>query len=68
VALGVKKKRKLVFSKVVRIGEVTYDGNAHTVTVRLAKPTKGTLQVTVFGGILAADGAFTSGNFLTRVP
>jgi hypothetical protein len=67
LALGVKKKHRLVFRKSVKIGGVTYDGTAHTVTLRLSKPAKGPVQLTVRGGIKAANGASSRGDFTTVV-
>jgi virginiamycin B lyase len=65
--LGVKKRHKLVFSKPVKIHSVSYDNNAHTVTLKLAKRAKGTMQVTVHGGIFAANGLSSSGDFTAVV-
>jgi hypothetical protein len=56
VAVGAKKRHKIVFSKRVKIGGVSYDGTSHRVAIRLAKPLKGMVQVTVHGGILATNG------------
>jgi hypothetical protein len=67
LASGVKKKHKLVFSKGVKISSVSYDGNAHTVTLKLAKPTKGTMQVTVHRGVSATNGLSSSGDFTAVV-
>jgi hypothetical protein len=66
-ALGVRKRKGLVFSKGVRIGGVTYNGAAHSVTIVLAKATKGTIEVIIRGGIVTAAGAVTSGNFTVIV-
>ncbi len=63
LALGVKKRRKLVFSKHVNLGGISYDSNAHTVTLKLRKPTKGTFQVVAHAGITAANGQASSGEF-----
>ena len=62
VDVGVKKRGKTIYSKNVGIRNISYDGNAHTVTINLAKPHKGVLQVTVHGGIVAANGASSSGD------
>jgi virginiamycin B lyase len=64
---GVKKRHTLVFSKPTKIGTVLYDSAAHTVTLRLAKPSKGPLQVMVRGGIVALNGLSSSGNFTAVV-
>jgi hypothetical protein len=53
---AVKKRGKTVYSKGVAIGSVRYDGNARTVTISLARPYKGGVQVTVHGGILGTNG------------
>jgi hypothetical protein len=59
---AVKKHRKTVYSKGVGIQGIGFDGST-PVTIRLARPYKGAVQVTVAGGILAADGASTDINF-----
>jgi hypothetical protein len=60
---GIKKRHTLVFSKPARIGTVLYDSTTDTVTLKLAKPSKGPLQVTVHAGVMATDGISTRGNF-----
>jgi virginiamycin B lyase len=68
LALVVKMRRRLVF-RVVRVGGIpAYNGADHSVTIRLAKPTKGRIRVTVQGGIRAANGAVSSGNITVDVP
>jgi hypothetical protein len=62
LAGGVKKRHQLVYSKFLRIGGVSYDTNAHTVTIRLARPFKGQVEVTVHGGVMAANGTATGGD------
>jgi hypothetical protein len=59
---GVKKRGKTIYSKNVAIRNISYDGNAHTVTLNLIRPQKGPLQVTVHGGIVGANGAPSSGD------
>ncbi len=54
---AVKKRGKTVYTKVLHLKGVRYDDNSHTVTISLAKPYKGPVQVTVLGGIAGADGA-----------
>jgi hypothetical protein len=54
---GIKKHGKIVYNKALRIRSVHYDVNAHTVTIRLAVPFKGPLQVTLRAGILSLAGA-----------
>jgi sugar lactone lactonase YvrE len=63
---AVKKGRKTTFKKPVAIRNATYDAGAHRVTINLAKPFKGAIQVTVHGGIKASNGASSSGD-LTQV-
>jgi hypothetical protein len=67
LASGVKKKHKLAFTKAVKISTVSYDNNAHTVTLKLAKPAKGTMQVGVHAGILATNGLASRGDFTAVV-
>jgi hypothetical protein len=67
LAAGVTKRRKLVFTKPAKISSVSYDSNAHTVTLKLAKPVKGQTQVTVHAGIVAANGASSRDEFRTVV-
>jgi hypothetical protein len=63
---GIKKRHTLVF-KPARIGTVLYDSATDTVTLKLAKPSKGPLQVTVHAGVRASDGTATRGNFTAVV-
>jgi probable HAF family extracellular repeat protein len=64
--LGAAKRRgKTVYTKRVAIKGIGFDGSTR-VTIKLARPYKGAVQVTVRGGILAADGA-SSGGFSTVV-
>ena len=44
---AVKKHRKTVYTKGVPLRGVSYNGNAQTVTITLAKPYKGAVQVKV---------------------
>ena len=67
IASGVKKRHKLVFSKRVKIGGVSYDGTAREVTIRLAEPVMGMLQVRVRGGIMATNELSSRGEFTTVV-
>ena len=60
---GVKKHGRTVFSKVVGIRGVTYDSIHNTLTINLAKPFKGLVQVTVSGTIMALDGTPNTINF-----
>ena len=67
VLAGVKKRGKTVYKKVLVVRSATYDPVSHTVTLGLAKPFKGTVQVTVLEGIQGADGVSTSGDFMAVV-
>jgi virginiamycin B lyase len=59
VAAGVKKHHMMV----LKIRSVTYDPTAETATLKLASPFKAKqLQVTVHGGIMAANGTSTEGD------
>jgi hypothetical protein len=59
----IKKRHALVFSKPARIRTVLYDSTKDTVTLKLAQPSRGPLQVTVHAGVMATDGTSTRGNF-----
>ncbi len=59
---AVKKHHKTVYSKVMRIKGISFDGGTR-VTVNLAKPYKGAVKLTIHGGILAADGASSNVDF-----
>jgi hypothetical protein len=67
LATGVKRHHKLVFRRGVKIGSVSYDGTAHAVTLKLTKPHKGLIQVTVRAGIVAVDGVSSVGEFTAVV-
>jgi hypothetical protein len=60
---AVKKRGKTVYSKAVGIKSATYNTGTHSVTLNLAKPYKGAVQVTLHPGLLAADGASNSAGF-----
>jgi hypothetical protein len=47
----------------VPIARVTYNRTGHSVTIRLAKPTKGNIRVIVRRGIKAANGAVSSSDY-----
>ncbi len=57
-----KKHGKTVYTKGVGKWTISFDGNSK-VTIKLAKPFKGAVKVTVHGGILASDGASSDGDF-----
>ena len=56
---GATKHHKAVFSKPVAIKSTTYNPTTHTVTLNLAKPFKGPVQVTVEPGLEGSDGVST---------
>ena len=67
VVLGaVKKHGKTVYSMSLRIKGISFDGKTH-VKLTLAKPYKGAVKVTVHGGIEAANGSSSTGDFTTVV-
>ena len=57
-----KKKGKTVYSKKVGIKTVSVGANGQSVTINLAKPYKGVVQVTVLSGLMAANGTSSPGN------
>ncbi len=59
---AVKQHHRTVFTKAVRIKGISFDGQTR-VTINLAKPYKGAVQVTVLAGILAADGASSTTDY-----
>jgi hypothetical protein len=63
VLAGVKKHGQMVFRKALKIRSATYDDRTDTVTIKLAKPFKGAVLVTVESGIVAANGAASSSPF-----
>ena len=63
---SVTKHGKTVYTKSVGKIKISFDGSAK-VTIKLAKPYKSAVQVTVQGGILATDGLPSSGNFTAIV-
>jgi hypothetical protein len=63
----VKKRGKTTYNKGVAVRGVDYNVNTQVVTITLAKPYKGVLQVTVQGGVLAANGASSTGVFTQLV-
>jgi titin len=59
---AVKKHKKTVYTKVVKIKSVSYNGST-LVTINLAKPYNGVAQVTVRPGIIASNGAPSAVSF-----
>ena len=64
---GVRKHGKTIFSKSVLVNGFHYDDTAHTVTITLAKPFKGIVKATIQPGVVAANGAPSSGEFTAFV-
>jgi len=64
---GVRKQGKAVHGKSVLIRAVNYDHTAHTVTINLARPSKGIVQVTIRPGVVAASGGSSSSPFTALV-
>jgi hypothetical protein len=58
-----RQKGKTDSTKSVPIGHVSYDDEAHTVTITLAHPLQGTVQVTVHGKVLSLDGGTSPVDF-----
>ncbi len=67
VLAAVKKRRRVVYSRRVRIKGLRYDAGTHTVTINLQKPYKGAVQVSVQGEIEGTDGASANVTFSTIV-
>ena len=63
VRRGLKKHRTTVYSKVLTITSVTYNGAADTAMIDLAKPYKGVVQVMVHSGIVATNGQSSAEEF-----
>ena len=63
----VKKHKETLYTKALKIKTVVYNPGTHSVTITLAKPYKGAVQVTIDPGLEAADGASSSSimKFLT---
>jgi hypothetical protein len=62
----VKKHHKTSYSKLVRIKSVSFDGKSH-LTINLARPHAGAVQVTVHAGLKATNGASTQSDSMTVV-
>jgi hypothetical protein len=59
---GVRKKGKTVYTRGIGIKSVMYNPSSISVTISLAKPNKGAVQVTVHGGLTATNGATSRSN------
>jgi hypothetical protein len=62
---AVRKRKQTVFAKSIALKTIVYDGKTQ-VSITLARPYLGVLQVTVRGTLVAANGA-TSATSFTRV-
>jgi hypothetical protein len=67
VSTGVKKHRKTVYSKAVPIQNIIYNDSNRSVTLNLARPSKGSMELTVGAGIVGADGVSSRSAFTTIV-
>ena len=67
VFVAAQQKGKTVSAKLVPIGHVAYDDEAHTVTITLAHPLQGTVQVRIHGEVLSLDGSTSRVDFKTVV-
>jgi streptogramin lyase len=67
IASGVERGQTIVYSKRVKIARVSYDRATHAVRLKLAVPQKGSVQVTVRAGLVAADGMSSSNDFTAVV-
>ncbi len=66
-ASGVEKRHKFVVNKRLKIKGVSYDGTTDQVTISLARSVKGKVRIIVHGGIMAADGSSSQGDFTAIV-
>jgi hypothetical protein len=64
----VRNRGRLVVAKHIAIRGAQYDDSSHAVTLILAKPYKGKLEVRVEPGLVAATGATSSAEFVEIVP
>ena len=58
-----KKKKKTLYTKPLKIKSVSYVASSGTVTIDLAKPYKGAVEVAVDGAIEALDGSTSTIEF-----
>jgi sugar lactone lactonase YvrE len=63
VLAGAKKKGKSAFTKPLAISSVSVNGSGNTVTITLAKPHKGAVEVEVQGTLVSSSGASSNANF-----
>ena len=64
----VKKHKQTVYTKVLKIKTVVYNAGTNSVTITLAKPYKGSVEVAIAPGLEAANGAATTTTIVTIVP
>jgi hypothetical protein len=64
---GVKKKGKTVYTKPLKIGTISYNSQTNSVTIKLARPYKGKLELAVDGAIEALDGSISDVDFSTLI-
>jgi hypothetical protein len=57
----------MIYSKAVRIADVVYNDSARSVMVSLARPSKGSVQLTVGAGVVGADGVSSRSAYTTIV-
>lgn len=62
VLAGVRRRRKLVYSKPLPIRSMSLIGDNNVVVLNLARPFRGKVQVQVNGLVVAASGAMTVAN------
>jgi hypothetical protein len=67
VLRGVKKRKKTVYTKALKIRSISYVSSSDSVTIDLAKPLKGAVEMTVDGAIEALDGAISNLDFTTII-
>jgi hypothetical protein len=57
----VKKQKHTVYTKSLKVTTAVYDPGTNSVTINLARPFKGAVQVTIEPGLEAASGGSNSG-------
>jgi hypothetical protein len=63
---GVKKRKKVVFSRAVETSGVNFEDKNH-LTIKLTKPYKGVVQVWLSGSLMAANGTSSPIAFVTTL-
>ena len=64
----VKKHKQTVYTKALKIKSIVYNAGPDTVTISMAKPSKGAVQVTIEPGLVGADGASSTVPMVKVVP